>query len=55
MRISNRRNSSLSSSRRRSAGNLPLAIDVTSIAASTTGGAQAISTAEGEPGQETSI
>jgi hypothetical protein len=50
MRISNRRNSSLSS-RRRSASNLPLVADTTSTIASPTGGAQTISTAEGEPGQ----
>jgi hypothetical protein len=56
MRISNRRNSSLSSSSRRSAGYLPLSSRSTSTAASATGGgAQAISTTEGEPGQETSV
>jgi hypothetical protein len=55
MRISNRQNNSLSSSRRRSAGNLPLAADATSTTTSTTGGTRTISTAEGEPGQETSV
>jgi hypothetical protein len=55
MRISNKQNSSLCSGRRRSAGNLPLSSRATSTTASATGGAQAIFTAEGEPGQETSI
>jgi hypothetical protein len=54
MRISNRRNSNLSS-RRGAQAISPYAADATSTTASAIGGAQAISTAKGEPGQETSV
>jgi hypothetical protein len=54
MRISNRRNSSLSS-RRRSAGNLPLSSRCNKYNSLCNRRSQAISTVEGEPGQETSV
>jgi hypothetical protein len=55
MRISNRRNSSLSSRRRRSVGNLPLSSICNKYSSLYNRGTTAISTAEGEPGQETSV
>jgi hypothetical protein len=56
MRISNRRNSNLSSSRRRSVGNLPLSSRCNMYNnLYNRRRSQAISIAEGEPGQETSV
>jgi hypothetical protein len=55
MRISNRRNSILSNRRRRSVANLPLSFRCNKYINLCNRRSQAISTAEGELGQKTSV